>query len=68
VVLGDASGSLLRTSCSRSRRPRASSARSQLDTGAPGALFGIATGPDGNGNQVIYFNDDNDNTVKMLSK
>jgi hypothetical protein len=40
----------------------------QLDTGAPGALFGIAAGPDGNGNQVIYFNDDNDNTVKVLSK
>jgi hypothetical protein len=40
----------------------------QLDTGAPGALFGIATGPDGNGKQVIYFNDDNDNTVKSLSK
>jgi hypothetical protein len=40
----------------------------QLDTGAPGALFGIAAAPDGDGNQVIYFNDDNDNTVKVLSK
>jgi len=40
----------------------------QLDTDAPGALFGIAAGPDGNGKQVIYFNDDNDNTVKTLSK
>ena len=40
----------------------------QLDMGAPGALFGIAARPDGNGNQVIYFNDDNDNTVKTLSK
>ena len=40
----------------------------QLDTGAPGALFGIAAGPNGSGNQVIYFNDDNDNTVKSLSK
>jgi hypothetical protein len=40
----------------------------QLDTGAPGALFGIAAGPDGSGKQVIYFNDDNDNTVKALSK
>ena len=40
----------------------------QLDPGAPGALFGIAAESDGNGNQVIYFNDDNDNTVKTLSK
>jgi len=40
----------------------------QLDAVAPGALFGIAAGPDSKGNQVIYFNDDNDNTVKMLSK
>jgi hypothetical protein len=40
----------------------------QLDTGAPGALFGIAAAPDGSGHQVIYFNDDNDNTVKTLSK
>jgi len=40
----------------------------QLDTGAPGALFGIAAGPDGKGNQVIYFNDDNDNTVEVLSE
>ena len=40
----------------------------QLDPGAPGALFGIVAEPDGNGNQVIYFNDDNDNTVEVLSK
>jgi hypothetical protein len=40
----------------------------QLDMGAPGALFGIAAEPDGHGNQVIYFNDDNDNTVEVLSK
>ena len=40
----------------------------QLDPGAPGALFGIAAGPDGSGHQLIYFNDDNDNTVKVLSK
>ncbi len=40
----------------------------QLDPGAPGALFGIAAGPDSHGNQLIYFNDDNDNTVKVLSK
>jgi hypothetical protein len=40
----------------------------QLDGGAPGALFGIAAGPDSHGDQLIYFNDDNDNTVKVLSK
>jgi len=40
----------------------------QLDSGAPGALFGLAATKDGNGNQIIYFNDDNDNTVKLLSK
>ena len=40
----------------------------QLDAGAPGALFGIAARSDSKGNQVIYFNDDNDNTVKVLSK
>lgn len=40
----------------------------QLDTGAPGALFGLATTVDGSGKQIIYFNDDNDNTVKMLSQ
>jgi hypothetical protein len=40
----------------------------QLDPGAPGALFGIAAEPDSGGNQLIYFNDDNDNTVKVLSK
>lgn len=40
----------------------------QLDTGAAAALFGLAAKADSNGNQVIYFNDDNDNTVKSLSK
>jgi hypothetical protein len=40
----------------------------QLDNGPPGALFGIVAAPDANGNQIIYFNDDNDNTVKVLSK
>jgi hypothetical protein len=40
----------------------------QLDTGAPGALFGIAAAPDGHGDQVIYFNDDNGNAVQVLSK
>jgi hypothetical protein len=40
----------------------------QLDPGAPGALFGIAAESDGSGNQLIYFNDDNANTVEVLSK
>ena len=40
----------------------------QLDTGSPGALFGIAATVDGSGNQIVYFNDDNDNSVKVLSK
>jgi hypothetical protein len=39
----------------------------QLDTGAPGALFGIAAVVDSQGNQVVYFNDDNANTVMMLT-
>jgi hypothetical protein len=41
----------------------------QLDTsGTPGALFGIAATVDTEGNQIIYFNDDNTNTVNMLSE
>lgn len=41
----------------------------QLDTsGTPGALFGIATTLDGQGNQVIYFNDDNTNSVMMMTQ
>lgn len=43
-------------------------ASKQLDPGSPGALFGIVAESDGQGNQLIYFNDDNDNTVKVLSK
>ena len=39
----------------------------QLDTsGTPGALFGIAATVDGQGNQVVYFNDDNTNTAMMV--
>ena len=39
----------------------------QLDTsGTPGALFGLAATLDAQGNQIIYFNDDNTNTVNML--
>ena len=41
----------------------------QLDTsGTSGALFGIAATVDAAGNQIIYFNDDNTNTVNMLSQ
>ncbi len=39
----------------------------QLDSGNPGALFGLAATVDGQGHQVIYFNDDNTNTVMMLA-
>ena len=36
-------------------------------SGATGALFGIATAVDAQGRQIIYFNDDNTNTVMKLS-
>lgn len=40
----------------------------QLDTsGTPGALFGIAATVDAQGHQIVYFNDDNTNTVMMLA-
>jgi hypothetical protein len=40
----------------------------QLDTsGTPGALFGVVATVDGQGNQIIYFNDDNTNAVMMLT-
>jgi hypothetical protein len=38
----------------------------QVDTGAPGALFGIAATVDASGNQIIYFNDDDSNAVMQL--
>jgi hypothetical protein len=39
----------------------------QLDTsGTPGALFGLAATVDGQGHQIVYFDDDNTNTVMML--
>ncbi|MDP9009117.1 MAG: hypothetical protein M3N91_10535 [Pseudomonadota bacterium] len=38
----------------------------QVETGAPGALFGIAATVNAQGNQIIYFNDDNTNEVKQL--
>jgi hypothetical protein len=39
----------------------------QLDTGTPGALFGLATAIDAQGNQIIYFNDDNAAAVLQLT-
>jgi hypothetical protein len=39
----------------------------QLDTMAPGALFGLATSVDTDGNQVIFFNDDNAAAVLQLA-
>jgi hypothetical protein len=38
----------------------------QIDNGTPGALFGIAATVDASGNQIIYFNDDNNNAVMQL--
>ncbi len=38
----------------------------QIDTGTPGALFGIAATVDGQGNQLVYFNDDNAAAVMQL--
>ena len=41
----------------------------QLDTsGTPGGLFGIVATVDGSGNQLVYFNDDNTNSVMLLTK
>ena len=41
----------------------------QLDSsGTPGALFGIVATTDGSGNQLVYFNDDNTNSVMLLTK
>lgn len=41
----------------------------QLDaSGTPGALFGIVATVDGQGNQIIYFNDDNTNSVMMMAQ
>jgi hypothetical protein len=39
----------------------------QLDSGPPGALFGIVATADSSGNPVIYFNDDNASAVLELS-
>lgn len=37
-----------------------------LDTGAPGALFGLAATTDSQGNLVVYYTDDNTNTLNRL--
>ena len=39
----------------------------QLDSGTPGALFGIVATVDGQGNQIVYFNDDNANAVMKIT-
>lgn len=39
----------------------------QLDSGAPGALFGIVATVDGQGKQIVYFNDDNANAVMKIT-
>jgi hypothetical protein len=40
----------------------------QLDSGNPGALFGIVATVDSQGHQIVYYNDDNPpNTVVMLA-
>jgi hypothetical protein len=40
----------------------------QLDaSGTPGALFGVVATVDSLGNQIIYFNDDNTNTVMRMT-
>jgi hypothetical protein len=38
----------------------------QIDTGAPGTIFGVAATVDAAGNQIIYFNDDNNSAVMQL--
>ena len=39
----------------------------QLDSGTPGALFGMVATVDGQGNQIVYFNDDNANAVMKIT-
>jgi hypothetical protein len=39
----------------------------QLDSGSPGALFGMVATVDAQGNQVVYFNDDNNNAVMKIT-
>jgi hypothetical protein len=39
----------------------------QLDSGTPGALFGMVATVDGQGKQIVYFNDDNANAVMKIT-
>ena len=38
----------------------------QIDASTPGAIFGIAATVNAAGNQIIYFNNDNNNAVMQL--
>jgi hypothetical protein len=40
----------------------------QIDSGPSGTLFGIAATTDAQGNQIIYFNDDNNSQVMSLTQ
>ena len=39
-----------------------------ITSGTPGALFGIVATVDGQGNQIIHFNDDNTNSVMRMTQ
>jgi hypothetical protein len=39
-----------------------------VDTGAAGALFGMVATGTTRDDTIVYFNDDNDNTVKSLTR
>jgi hypothetical protein len=40
----------------------------QLDSGNPAALFGVVATVDSQRNEIIYFNDDNDYTLRSITK
>ena len=40
----------------------------QLDSGGAAALFGVVATADSQGNEIIYFNDDNDSTLRSITK
>jgi hypothetical protein len=42
-------------------------ATKNVDTGPAGALFGMVATGSGDDNTLVYFNDDNDNTVKVVT-
>ncbi|MDB5094712.1 MAG: SMP-30/Gluconolaconase/LRE-like region, partial [Candidatus Eremiobacteraeota bacterium] len=67
LILGttiDPAGSNLLVEITRGGRLVASK---NVDTGAAGALFGMVATGSGDDNAQLYFNDDNDNTVKVLT-